>query len=52
MDETTARKLQKSLDFMRLKVIDQKGEAVKGLTAILREKPKKIKPFKTKEVTV
>ena len=50
MDETTARKLQKSLDFMRLKVIDHKGEAVKGLTPILKEKPKKVKPSKIREV--
>ena len=34
MDKTVADKLKKSLENMRRKVIEQKGEGVKGLTPL------------------
>ena len=50
MDKTVADKFKKSLENMRRKVVEQKGESVKGLTPleVVKEKIRAM-PAKTRE---
>lgn len=50
MDEATIKNFQQSLNRMRSKVVAAKGEAVKGLSKVLKTEEKTVTaPVKTRE---